>query len=241
MVCIGYGKRSNARSKAGSQNLANYDSSKMSSFKLMNKCISKNRMKDRLSHSGSTKHGRPTTGQIAAKKKLKIAKGKIAKPKEISSSSIWIQNQNNAAKNRIKIKSKLEKEECSIKDEHGKKNAYDFASPDPEPLIKNLIKLHLPAEKRDMMSYHQNKKFQRNSNKLHVLFNSSKSSTNDSTYHKSRANSNETRKGNISLAGYKSSKNSGNHKVNSLNRKPIKIKSTQKNGNKTNRNRMKVK
>lgn len=72
-------------------------------------------------------------------------------------------------------------------------NDYGLVSPSGEPIIENLIKLHLPAQQKDMMC-NDTKKIQRNYNKLQALLNSSKSSTNDSTHHKSRANSNDTNK-----------------------------------------------
>lgn len=66
---IGYHKRSNVRSKAssGSQNYSNYESSKINSFKILNKSLPKNKAKERMSHSGSNKAGRPTTGYIPSK------------------------------------------------------------------------------------------------------------------------------------------------------------------------------
>lgn len=170
-------------------------------------------------------------------------KGKINKPKDNLVRNISIQNQNvNAVKSLIKFKPKVDKsEECNPnKDENT--HMHEFTSPDGEAgNIKNLIKLHLPTDKRDMMMYKQSKKLQRNYNKLQVLYNSSKESTNDQTYHKGRANSNETRKNQINLSQGLKGKHHGNSKVNSLNRKPMKLKTSQKVGNKTNRNCMKLK
>jgi hypothetical protein len=234
---LGYGKRSNVRSKAGSgSHYSNYDSnSKASSFKMMNKSIQKNKTKEKLNLSGSTKTGRQTNSYISSKKRLKISKGKVSKQKEMAR-NITIQNQRvNAVKSLIKFKPKIDKSDDTggVKEDPTINN--EFTSPYGEACnIKNLIKLHLPADKKDMMMYKQSKKLQRNYNKLQVMYNSSKESTNDLTYHKTRANSNETRKGGMPLA--QASKGKNHSKVNSLNRKPMKLKTSQKAGNKTNRN-----
>jgi hypothetical protein len=150
-------------------------------------------------------------------------------------------------------------------------NEYGLVSPSGEPVIENLIKLHLPVQQKDLSETNQSKKLQRNYNKLQALFNSSKSSTNDSTYHKSRANSNEAKRqqlpyaisntsGNSLSSNVRKKRISSQDKLNNIleksnlkvtskpamklaayNRKPLRMKPTQKTGNETNRNRLKMK
>jgi hypothetical protein len=151
-------------------------------------------------------------------------------------------------------------------------NEYGLMSQSGEPIIENLIKLHIPIQQRDSVTNsNQSKKLQRNYNKLQALLNSSKSSTNDSTYHKSRANSNDTHKQTVQyIPTYSSSQHntggtrkkriSSQEKPNNIfkksdskngskptmkiagfTRKPLRTKTSQKAGLETNRNRLKMK
>jgi hypothetical protein len=150
-------------------------------------------------------------------------------------------------------------------------NEYGLVSSSGEPIIENLIKLHLPVQQKDLSATNQSKKLQRNYNKLQALFNSSKSSTNDSTYHKSRANSNDAKRqqmpyaqsyntGNSLSSNVKKKRISSQDKLNSIieksnlkapskpvmklaayTRKPLRMKPTLKTGLETNRNRLKMK
>lgn len=198
---------------------------KSHSFKLLRKSNVKNKSKDRRSLSGSNKTGRPATaGQTTTKKKIKTIKGKQLETKDNGGYFCIPQFPNNmhAAKALLEFKRKLKKSEMGECNEDAKEilkeyirkfmkntdyhkhfeptvtkiiNDYGLMSQNGEPIIENLIKLHLPMQQKESMTNsNQSKKLQRNYNKLHALFNSSKSSTNDSTYHKSRANSNEAHK-----------------------------------------------
>lgn len=74
-------------------------------------------------------------------------------------------------------------------------NEYGLVNTNGEPVIENLIKLHLPEQQREMMmNINKTKKLQRNHNELMAVMNASKSSTNNSNYQKSRANSNDSHK-----------------------------------------------
>jgi hypothetical protein len=147
-------------------------------------------------------------------------------------------------------------------------NDYGLMNQNGEPIIENLIKLHLPMQQKELVTnVNQSKKQQRNYNKLHALFNSSKSSTNDSTYHKSRANSNEAHKqavqyiptystsGNLNRKNRISSTEKPTSqpkksemknplkigKISNFNTKQLRMKISQKAGLETNRNMLKTK
>lgn len=217
--------RYNIRAKVEQpQNPANIEVAKSHSFKLLRKSTAKSKSKDRRSLSGSNKAGRPTTGQSVQKKKLKTFKGKQLETKDNGGYFCIPQFPNNmhAAKALLEFKKKLKKTEKSENNENAQEmlkeyirkfmentdyqkhfeptvtkiiSEYGLVSPTGEPIIENLIKLHLPMQQNEMLpDNNQSKKLQRNYNKLQALLNSSKSSTNDSTYHKSRANSNDPHK-----------------------------------------------
>jgi hypothetical protein len=105
--------RYNVRSKADSaQGVANIDVAKLHAFKIANKSTSKNKYKDRLSHSGSNKTGRHTAAQMMPKKRLKTTKGKQSKAKESAGGYICVPqfpNNMHAAKALLEFKNKLEK------------------------------------------------------------------------------------------------------------------------------------
>lgn len=74
-------------------------------------------------------------------------------------------------------------------------NEYGLVNTNGEPVIENLIKLHLPQQQKElMMNIDKTKKIQRNHNDLLAVMNASKSSTNNSNFQKSRANSNDSHK-----------------------------------------------
>lgn len=212
------------------QPVANTEVARSHPFKLLRKSNVKSKSNNRRSLSGSNKTGRPTTGQTAQKKKLKTIKTKPLEPKGDGGYFCIPQFPNNmhAAKALLEFKKKLKKTENSdskgdaqemlkeyirkfMKNSDYQKHfepsvtkiisEYGLVNPNGEPIIENLIKLHLPLSQNEVMSTtNQSKKLNRNYNELQALLNSSKSSTNESSYHKSRAHSNDPNKQSAQLA-----------------------------------------
>lgn len=64
----------------------------------------------------------------------------------------------NAVKSLIKFKQKNEKSVDLAASKNNNSNHHEFISPNGETgNIKNMIKLHLPTDKKDMMMYKQSK------------------------------------------------------------------------------------